>query len=122
MKIPHQQVIEYLTQQGFKQSQAGFILHDCDFIMYRRTTFSNTRYCLCNDKVPQILVKGYSCTLKDKTHFSYEIELCQENDLGWVNFNYYGISLEDLISKLDRYEEYLIKSWEASFVGDADED
>ena len=121
MKIPHQQVIDYLTQQGFKQSKTGFILHDCDFTMYRCTTFSNTKYCLCNDKVPQILVKGYSYTANDKTHFSYEVELCQENNLGWVNFNYYGISLEDLISKFHKYEESLIKSWEASFMGDLDE-
>jgi hypothetical protein len=122
MKLPHQQVIDYLTQQGFKQSKTGFILHDCDFTMYKRTTYSNTRYCPCNDKVPQILVKGYSCTANDETHFSYEVELCQENDLGWVNFNYYGISLEDLISKFDKYEESLIKAWVASFIGDADED
>lgn len=122
MKLPHHQVIDYLTQQGFKQSKTGIMIYDCDFTMYRRTTYSNTRECLCNNKLPQILVKGYSCTVKDKTHFSYEIELCQENDLGWVNFNYYGISSEDLISKFDKYEESLIKAWESSFVGDLDED
>ncbi len=122
MKIPHQQVMDYLTQQGFKQSKGSLIPYNSDFVMYKRTAYSNTRYCLCNDKVPQILVKGYSCTVKDETHFSYEVELCQENDLGWVNFNYYGISLEDLISKFDKYEQSLIKSWEASFVGDEDED
>ena len=88
MKLPHQQVIEYLTQQGLKQSQTGIMPYDCDFIMYKRTNHSDTKHCLCNDKVPQILVKGYSLTAGDKTRFSYEVELCQENDLGWVNFNY----------------------------------
>lgn len=122
MKVQHQQVIDYLTQQGFKRSKTGVVLYDCDFAMYRHTNHSDIIYCLCNDKVPQILVKGYSCTVKDETHTSYEIELCQENNLGWVNFNYYSISLEDLITKLDKYEESLIKAWVASFVGDADED
>ena len=121
MKIPHQQVIEYLTQQGFKRSKTGVVLHDCDFIMYRHTNHSDIIYCLCNDKVPQILVKGYSCTVKDETHFSYEIELCQENDLGWVNFNYYSINSEDLISKFYKYEESLIKAWVASFIEQGDQ-
>ena len=121
MKLPHQQVIDYLTQQGFKRSKTGLTPYDSDFVMYKPTNHSDIIYCLCNDKVPQITVKGYSCTIGDKTHFSYEVELCQENDLGWVNFNYYSISLEDLISKFHKYEESLIKAWEASFIGWSDQ-
>ena len=117
MKLPHHQVTDYLTQQGFKQSKTGVVLYDCDFAMYRHTNHSDTKHCLCNDKVPQIVVKGYHHNHDGCDRYSYEVEIVQENILGWVNFSYYGLSEETLTSSFDSIEKSLILAWEASFKG-----
>ena len=115
MKVLHHNVIEFLEKEGFKPSTSGLSLYDCDLFYYKRTTHNDTKYCICNDRVPQICVKAYSCDVQGSTHTSYSIEICQENDLGWLNFNYYSLSEDDLINNFDKYESSLIKAWNASF-------
>ena len=117
MKVLHQNVIEFLEKEGFKPSTSGLSLYECDLFYYKRTKHEDTKECVCNDKVPQICVKAYSYDAQGRTCASYGIELCQENDLGWIKFDYYGIKEEQLINNFDQYEESLIKSWEASFKG-----
>ena len=118
MKVLHQNVIEFLEKEGFKPSTSGLSLYDCDLFYYKRTKYDDTKDCVCNDGVPQICVKAYSCDVQGRTCTSYSIEICQENDLGWIKFDYYGIKEEQLINNFDQYEESLIKSWEASFRGE----
>lgn len=116
MKIAHSNVIKFLEEDNFKSSTVGMRYDNSDIAYYRRTKHNNTKECLCNDKVPQIGIKGYSFNSPDRTKYSYEIELIQENNLNWVNFSFYGLSEEQLISDLPRYEAALIRAWEASFT------
>ena len=39
----------------------------------------------------------------------------QENNLGWIKFEYYGLSEEFLIENFDKIEESLIRAWESSW-------
>ena len=115
MKTLHHNVIEFLEKEGFKPSTSGLSLYDCDLFYYKRTTHNDTKYCICNDRVPQICVKAYSCDVQGSTHTSYSIEICQENDLGWIKFDYYCIKEDQLINNFNQYEDSLIKAWNASF-------
>lgn len=117
MKVLHQNVIDFLEKAGFKPSTSSLSSYDCDVFYYKRTKYKYTKDCVCNDRVPQICVKAYSYDVQGKTCTSYSVEICQENDLGWIKFDYYGIKEDQLINDFDQYEESLIKSWEASFKG-----
>ena len=43
------------------------------------------------------------------------MEVVQENDLGWIKFEYYGVDEEYLIKNFDKIERSLIRAWEASW-------
>lgn len=115
MKVLHQKVIEFLESNGFTSSKSGLSIYDCDLFYCKRTVYDTARLCECNDKTPQLCVKAYSADVRGEQHTSYSIEICQENDLGWLNFNYYSLSEDDLINNFDKYETSLIKAWNASF-------
>ena len=115
MKVSHNNVVMFLEADGFKSSDVGMRYDNSDIAYYRRTKHNDTKDCLCNDKTPQIGIKGYSFKLPDSTRYSYEIELIQENDLGWVNLSFYGLNEDQLISSLPKYEAALIRAWEATF-------
>lgn len=115
MEVSHSNVVAFLEADGFKSSEVGIRYDISDIAYYRRTKHSNTKECLCNDKTPQIGINGYSFKLPNSTRYSYKIELVQENDLGWVNLSFYGLSEEQLIANLLKYEAALIRAWEATF-------
>ena len=110
---------EYLfKEQGFNpynqlvtQKTTG-----CTWSMFRRTKIETDKECLCNDKPPQIGVYFYSFELQGKTHKSYQVEVVQENDLGWIKFEYYGVDEDHLIKNFDKIERSLIRAWEASWM------
>lgn len=111
-------VKEYLIkEQNFNpyNSESVQRLHDCTWSMFRRTKIKTDKKCLCNDKPPQIGVYFYSFEVCGETHKSYQVEVVQENKLGWIKFEYYGIDEYDLIKNFDEIEHSLIKAWEASF-------
>ena len=43
------------------------------------------------------------------------MEVVQENDLGWIKFEYYGVDEDHLIKNFDKIERSLIRAWEASW-------
>lgn len=110
-------VKEYLILLGFTpyNSEVSKKLHDCEWSMYKRTKYEGVKECLTNDKSPQIGVYYYSFKLVDILHESYNVELCQENDIGWVKFEYYGLSSKDILDRYEMIEKSLIASWGASW-------
>lgn len=111
-------VIEFLKGEGFKECSQGTLkFYACDIAYYRRTVYENTQECLCNDKAPQIVVKGYHHNHDGRDRYSYEVEIVQENILGWINFSYYGLSEETITSSFESIEKSLVLAWEASFKG-----
>ena len=109
---------DYLVkEQGFNpyNSEATQKLTDCTWSMFRKTKVETDKECLCNDTPPQIGVYFYSIELQGVIHKSYQVEIVQENDLGWIDFKYYGVDEEHLIKNFDKIERSLIKAWEASW-------
>lgn len=109
---------DYLVnKQGFNTYNSGVVqrLTDCTWSMFRRTKIETSKECLTNDKPPQIGVYCYSVEINKNLHESYKVEVVQENNLGWVDFKYYGLSEEFIIENFDLIEESLIRAWEASW-------
>ena len=112
------EIKNYLVeQQGFNPYNSGATqkLTDCTWSMFRRTKIETDKECLCNDKPPQIGVYFYSFETQGRTHKSYQVEVVQENDLGWIKFEYYGVDEDHLIENFDKIERSLIRAWEASW-------
>lgn len=86
---------------------------DCTWSMFRRTKVETDKECLCNDKPPQIGVYFYSIEIHGIPHKSYEVEVAQENDLGWIILKYYGVDEDHLINKFDEIERSLIRDLES---------
>ena len=110
-------VKDYLISLGFNpyNSEVAKKLYDCEWSMYKRTNYDGSKQCLTNDKPPQIGVYYRSFNLGNTLHESYTVELCQENDIGWVKFEYYGLSSKDILDGYEMIEKSLIASWEASW-------
>ena len=109
---------DYLVkEQGFNPYNLEGIqrLTDCTCGMFRRTKVETDKGCLCNDKPPQIGVYFYSSEIQGISHKSYQVEVVQENDLGWIKFEYYGVDEDYLIENFNKIEQSLIKAWEASW-------
>ena len=109
---------DYLVkEQGFNpyNSEGNHLFPDYTWSMFRRTKVETNKECLCNDKPPQIGVYFYSIEIQGVTHKSYQVEVVQENDLGWIKFEYYGVDEEYLIKNFDKIERSLIRAWEASW-------
>ena len=106
-----------IKEQGFNNynSEVTQKLTDCTWSMFRKTKVETDKECLCNDTPPQIGVYFYSIELQGVIHKSYQVEIVQENDLGWIDFKYYGVDEEHLIKNFDKIERSLIKAWEASW-------
>lgn len=119
MNTPNK-VKDYLISLGFNpnNSEVAKKLYDCEWSMYKRTKYEDSKQCLTNDKPPQIGVYYYSFNLGDILHESYKVEICQENDISWVKFEYYGLSREDILERYEMIENSLIASWEASWSGE----
>ena len=112
------EIKNYLVeQQGFNpyNSEVTQKLTDCTWSMFRRTKVETDKECLCNDKPPQIGVYFYSIEIQGISHKSYQVEVVQENDLGWIKFEYYGVDEDHLIKNFDEIERSLIRAWEASW-------
>ena len=112
------EIKNYLVeQQGFNpyNSEVTQKLTDCTWRMFRRTKIETDKKCLCNDKPPQIGVYFYSIEIQGISHKSYQVEVVQENDLGWIKFEYYGVDEDHLIKNFDKIERSLIRAWEASW-------
>ena len=112
------EIKEYLVdQQGFNpyNSEVTRKTTGCTWSMFRRTKVETDKECLCNDKPPQIGVYFYSFETQGSTHKSYQVEVVQENDLGWIKFEYYGVDEDYLIENFDKIERSLIRAWEASW-------
>lgn len=110
-------VKDCLISLGFNpyNSEVAKKLYDCEWSMYKRTNYKDSKQCLTNDKPPQIGVYYYSFNLADILHESYTVEICQENNIGWVKFEYYGLSNKDILDRYEMIEKSLIESWEASW-------
>lgn len=110
-------VKKHLISVGFNpyNSESTKRLTGCEWSMFKRTKYEDAKNCLCNDKAPQIGVYYDAVTIGGKLRESYSVELCQENDIVWLNFKYYGLSHKDIIGRFDEIEEILINSWEASW-------
>ena len=109
---------DYLVnKQGFNPYNSDGVqrLTDCTWSMFRRTKIETSKECLTNDKPPQIGVYYYSVEINNNLHESYQVEVVQENNLGWIKFEYYGLSGEFLIENFDKIEESLIRAWESSW-------
>ena len=109
---------DYLfKEQGFNPYNSECVqkLTDCTWSMFRRTKIETDKKCLCNDKPPQIGVYFYSFEPQGRAHKSYQVEVVQENDLGWIKFEYYGMDEDHLIKNFDKIERSLIRAWEASW-------
>ena len=106
-----------IKEQGFNpyNSEVTQKLTDCTWSMFRKTKVETNKECLCNDTPPQIGVYFYSIELQGVIHKSYQVEVVQENDIGWINFKYYGVDEENLIKNFDKIERSLIRAWEASW-------
>ena len=112
---------DYLVkEQGFNpyNSEVTQKLTDCTWSMFRRTKIETDKECLRNDKPPQIGVHFSSFELQGMTHKSYQVEVVQENDLGWIKFEYYSVDEDHLIKNFDKIERSLIRAWEASWNED----
>ena len=115
------EIKNYLVeQQGFDpyNSEVTQKLTDCTWSMFRRTKIETEKECLTNEKPPQIGVYFYSIEIQGISHKYYQVEVVQENDLGWIKFEYYGVDEDHLIKNFDRIERSLIRAWEASWNED----
>ena len=115
------EIKEYLIErQGFNphNSEPTQKTTGCTWSMFRRTKIETDNECLCNDKPPQIGVYFYSIEIQGISHKSYQVEVVQENDLGWIKFEYYGTDEDHLIENFDNIERSLIRAWEASWNED----
>lgn len=110
-------VKKHLISLGFNPHNSETVkkLTDCEWSMFKRTKYEDSKKCLCNNKVPQIGVYYYAVTIGGKVQESYSIELWQENNIGWLKFDYYGLSHADIIESFDDIEESLVNAWEASW-------
>lgn len=89
-----------------------------DWIAFRQTKIETDTLCLHNKKPPHISVSCYSLKLGilgERVFSSYQVEVVQENDLGWIKFEYYGMDEDYLIENFDKIERSLIRTWEASW-------
>lgn len=108
---------DFLISKGFKISTESCALQFNEFAEY--VAFSRIEsdiLCICNDKPPQIMVThnfGEVCGHKVD---SYDIELVQENNLGWLKIQYYGLSEEQLKNNLDKTLASMKAAWEGSWV------
>lgn len=108
---------QYLEADGFniQRNSVQCKLDEAEWCAYRRVRVS-TKECLCNGKAPQLAIIHHSSYLNGKTHKSYTIELVQESDLGWCNLSFYGLSEQEVICNLIKYELALVKAWESCWL------
>ena len=77
------------------------------------------KQCETNDHKCQLVahIKEFVIPSDCKSMISMEIEVCQENTLGWLNFCYY-LSGNDVMEftndKLKQMEDSLVRAWNAT--------
>ena len=70
--------------------------------------------CKLNDHFT-LSIKLHVVSIKGYYNESFEVGFCHQSNLGtWVDFNFYGISGEELVKNLSSYEKRLIKAWNSS--------
>lgn len=75
------------------------------------------KQCETNDHKCQLVahIKEFSIPIDGKSTVSMEIEVCQENTIGWLNFCYYLIDVKDFTNdKLKQIEDSLVRAWNAT--------
>ena len=117
MRCNSMNIEQYLDADGFniQRNSVQCKLDEAEWCAYRRVRVS-TKECLCNGKAPQLAIIHHSSYLNGKTHKSYTIELVQESDLGWCNLSFYGLSEQEVIFNLSKYESALVKAWESCWL------
>ena len=113
------------TVEKFLQDKGFSILRDsiqckldgAEWCAYKRTEI-DTKYCECNDNLPQIAVVYHNTLLGGEYRESYKIELVQESNLGWVDLSFYGLNENDILTKLNKLEVSLVKAWEVCWDED----
>lgn len=117
--MDNQQVRTALVKRGYSKynSETTCRIMGCEWSTYRKWDGREVPDCLTNDKQPQlgILYHSFTNPHSGDVHESYAIEICNENDLGWAKLKFYGLSGEQLLEKLDDYENALIRMWEVSW-------
>lgn len=107
---------DFLISNGYKiseESSAMKMKEDCKWVAFYKLKTDNL--CLCNDREPQVVIYHIEGSI-GWHHFSYyNIEVVNENKLGWVKLEYYGIDEEQLMHNLKKYEDALTLAWDSNF-------
>lgn len=108
---------EFLISKGFKISTESCALRFKEFAEY--VAFSglkSDKLCICNDKPPQIMITHNFGEIYDHKVDSYDVELVQENNLGWLKIQYYGLREDELKNNIDKILVSMKVAWESSWT------
>lgn len=115
----NKQVLSDLLARGYRETKSKTVnnLFDAQWSVYKRWDGKEVQECVCNENQPQINIyfQSFQYPTSDEFHESYVIEVTQENQLGWVTLKYYGISEDDIIEELQKYEQSLMNAWESTW-------
>lgn len=102
---------EALVTKGYKlfNYSLNYKENHCNWIACKRTE-ETTRWCDCNDKPPQFVIKPYLYTFDDITSKGFTVDITGELDGDWFELSCYGLRVED-IEKLESIERKLVKAW-----------
>lgn len=108
---------EFLISKGFKITTESCVLRFNEFAEYVAfSKLESDKLCICNDKPPQIMITHNFGEICDHEIDSYNVELVQENNLGWLKIQYYGLREDELKNNLDSILASMKAAWEAGWV------
>ena len=105
---------DFLTGRGYKAypregGDSDWITANYYWVAYGVDGIS---HCISNEKPPQLCVKEWY--MPDIGHW-YEISICNEAPVGWINFKVYGLNAVDVKEKINEIEASLLNAWETLF-------
>ena len=76
--------------------------------------FKTPTRCLTNYNKPgiQVFLSHFNLPFGESEYDAWQISIRGESVLGWVDFNFYSLSSEEIVEKLDQFVEKLLAAWE----------
>lgn len=108
-------VRDFLVAKGFKREEP----HSGDRYYvkanYYRVLYDvpDLPHCISNQKPPQIHIRE-TC-FEDLGLHHFEIGACNEAPQGWIDFKFYSLSSEEVLTRFDAIQAGLIAAWRALF-------
>jgi hypothetical protein len=106
-------IIEYIESSGYKKTKN---YHDSvDRLLFCKVLWKDDELvkhvCKLNEHL-QLCLYYHEYSLYGKDYTSFELEVVHETvDSVWIDFKYYTLTEEDILTNLRMYETKLIKAW-----------